>query len=156
MRLPSVLQDLVMLFAYVTRADVVKREIEMLLATKAWRIPGNMLRLTVFSFQTRSYVPSPLRRFISLQHYGDYRKLIDWDAVFEELWSFDFRRSVVRCWGARNRWITDLQRDWRNIGRFILFWNSLVHQRRKGVLVYRPSYGPDYGKFTRTTWDLQK
>jgi len=153
--LPVVLQNMVMLFAYETHASVVKREVELLLSAKAWRIPTTMLKMSVFSFQTRTYVASPLLRFIPLTHYGDFRKLINWDAVFEELWSFDFRRTVVRCWGPRNQWIADLTRDWRNLGRFILFWNNLIHKQRKGDPVYRPSYGPNYGQYTRTTWDLR-
>ena len=125
--LPTVLQDLVMLFCFnLPKADVVAG-VEMILDIKDMGLPFFFYRNDVWDWDSRKFLKSPLVSFEPVEAFGGLvGNLFDEDAMYCFLLGLDFRRRIVRMFGTRERWLHRLSTNWCAVEPFAAYYRMVM------------------------------
>ena len=132
--LPTVLQDLVMFFAYKTTAALVKENLEVLCLIKKTNLPAFFFHFYVQHPNSFCYVMSPLQEY---SPYFEYLALFNTYRIKELLYCLDFRKSCVRSLGSRWHWFNVFDKDYESILNFGLYYKMLV---ASGLDIWTPTY----------------
>ena len=138
--LPTVLQDLVMFFAYKTTAEVVNKNLEVLCLIKAAKLPDFFFRFYVHDSNNFAYLPNPLNEY---NPYFEYAKLFNTFRIKELLYCLDFRKSTVRSLGSRWHWFDLLDTDYEAVLSFGIYYKMLV---ASGFDIWTPTYNEERRK----------
>ena len=130
--LPTVLQDLVMLFCFnLPKADVLKG-VDMILDIKDMGLPFFFFRDKVWSWEYARFLPSPLKVFMPIEYYGgSFREIFDADSVYCFLLALDFRMRNVRKFGNRQRWENRILLSWRVMDSLASYYWMLMRSKTR-------------------------
>lgn len=137
-RLPKVLKSIVCNFAFRCNWEQTSASLEMCDKIKKYNISPLFLRLQMWSKDYQCFMPSPLSIFEPIERFTDrWRDLVDWHAVNELLFRFDYRRSFVKYAGSRHDWFVKFRDDWTTVRLFDAFYRVLLHS---GIKCFKPTY----------------
>ena len=125
--LPTVLQDLVLLFAYNMPKQAIARSLTTLISINEMDLPFFFFRDKIWSWHFHRFLPNPVRVFMPIEYYnGLYNELFDSDAMYCLLLGLDFRRKNVRMFGSREQWLHRILNCWRVVEPFAAFYKMLM------------------------------
>ena len=127
-QLPKVLKNVVCEFAFVCNWCETEKSLQMCETIASLDISPVFLRLKMWSWKFRSFLPSPLMVFRPIRQFtGRWSDMIDWHAVNELLYRLDYRRSLVRAGGTRHEWFDMFKKNWLNVRVFDTFYRIMLH-----------------------------
>ena len=128
--LPSVLQDLVLDFAFNLPKTDVLESLNVILSIIDMDLPFFFFRESIWSWHYNKFLPNPVFSFMPIHYYnGIYSELFDDDALCCLLLGLDFRRRNVRMFGSRQRWLDRIVRCWRCVEPFAAFFKMLLRSK---------------------------
>jgi hypothetical protein len=140
--LPTVLQDLVMLFCFNLPKEDVLRGVDMILDIKDMGLPFFFFRERIWSWEFSRFLPNPLKVFLPIEYYGGlYRDLFDDDCTYYLLLCLDFRRRNVRMFGNREAWHDRFASTWRAVEPFAAFYKMLLRTKQPVLKMRSPLLG---------------
>ena len=129
--LPTVLQDIVMLFCYNMPVHMVRANVNELLSIKSMGLPFFLYREKVWSWKFTRFLPNPINVFLPIEDYGGYYGcIIDDDAMYYLLLCLDFRRKNVKMFGSRSDWHKRFSNNWRTVGPFAAYYKMLLRSEK--------------------------
>ena len=128
--LPSVLQDLVLDFAFNLPKTDVLESLNVILSIIDMDLPFFFFRESIWSWHYNKFLPNPVFSFMPIHYYnGIYSELFDDDALCCLLLGLDFRRRNVRMFGSRQRWLDRIIRCWRCVEPFAAYFKMLLRSK---------------------------
>ena len=128
--LPSVLQDLVLDFAFNLPKTDVLESLDVILSIIDMDLPFFFFRESIWSWHYNKFLPNPVFSFMPIHYYnGIYSELFDDDALCCLLLGLDFRRRNVRMFGSRQRWLDRIIRCWRCVEPFAAYFKMLLRSK---------------------------
>jgi len=128
--LPTVLQDLVIEFAFDMPKQLVLDSLRIILSIIDMDLPFFFFRKQIWSWRYATFLPNPVINFLPIQYYsGRYADLFDDDAMYCLLLGLDFRRRNVRMFGSRQKWLDRIVTSWRSVEPFAAYYKMLIRTR---------------------------
>ena len=128
--LPSVLQDLVLDFAFNLPKTDVLESLNVILSIIDMDLPFFFFRESIWSWHYNKFLPNPVFSFMPIHYYnGIYSELFDDDALCCLLLGLDFRRRNVRMFGSRQRWLDRIIQCWRCVEPFAAYFKMLLRSK---------------------------
>ena len=128
--LPSVLQDLVLDFAFNLPKTDVLESLDVILSIIDMDLPFFFFRESIWSWHYNKFLPNPVFSFMPIHYYnGIYSELFDDDALCCLLLGLDFRRRNVRMFGSRQRWLDRIIQCWRCVEPFAAYFKMLLRSK---------------------------
>ena len=128
--LPSVLQDLVLDFAFNLPKTDVLESLDVILSIIDMDLPFFFFRESIWSWHYNKFLPNAVFSFMPIHYYnGIYSELFDDDALCCLLLGLDFRRRNVRMFGSRQRWLDRIIRCWRCVEPFAAYFKMLLRSK---------------------------
>ena len=128
--LPSVLQDLVLDFAFNLPKTDVLESLNVILSIIDMDLPFFFFRESIWSWHYNKFLPNPVFSFMQIHYYnGIYSELFDDDALCCLLLGLDFRRRNVRMFGSRQRWLDRIIQCWRCVEPFAAYFKMLLRSK---------------------------
>ena len=141
--LPTVLEDLVYMFAFNMPKEPVQESLNTILEVKQWGLPFWFLNDRIWSWHYRCYLDTPIKSFIPMQYYGgDFRDLFNLDVIYCFLLGLDFRMKNVRKFGSRQLWEARILDSWRCLDALSSFYKMLL--RTKTRVLRKNTYYENY------------
>ena len=138
--LPTVLQQLVLDFAYNLPKTAVLSSLNTLLDIIDMDLPFFFFRPKIWSWEFAKFLPNPVFEFMPIEYYnGLYSELFDDDALYCLLLGLDFRRKNVKMFGSRQQWINRIVSSWRSIEPFAAYYKMLMRSRTP-IMKHRSSF----------------
>ena len=135
--LPTDLQDIIMLFAYKTKTNIVKSNVEVLCLIGKVKLPQFFFKFYVRDPESFLYILSPLKEYTP---FFDYVSLFHTYRIKELLYCLDFRRSCVRSLGTRWEWFSAIDENYESIIKFGLYYKMLI---ATGTNIWTPTYNAE-------------
>ncbi len=130
--LPSVLEDLVYMFAFNLPKEPVQASLSTVLEVKSWNMPFWFLNERIWSWHYRRYLDSPVKAFIPIEYYGgEYKCLFNLDVIYCFLLGLDFRMKNVRAFGSRQLWEGRILDSWRSMDSLSCFYKMLLRSKTR-------------------------
>ena len=137
--LPTVLQQLVIEFAYNMPLPVVLDSLDTVLDIIDMDLPFFFFRPKIWSWHFNSFLPNPVFKFMPIQYYNNlYSELFDEDAMCCLLLGLDFRRRNVRLFGSRQIWLDRILHHWRSVEPFAAFFKMLLRSKTRIMKLRSP------------------
>jgi len=158
--LPKVLKNVVCDFAFRCNWKQTAESLQMCTKVKDYNISPLFLRLQMWSKDYQMFMPNPLIIFEPIERFtGRWCDLVDWHAVNELLYRFDYRRKFVKYGGTRRQWFVKFREDWSSVRFFDAFYRVLLHS---GIKCFKPTYAlqrmsqlsDGYNSFRSARWLL--
>ena len=128
--LPHELSNLIVQFAFGMPESAVRRDLDTILMIKSWDLPFWFLERRVWSWRDRTFLPSPLTRYMPIVFFGgQFRELFNIDTIWSFLLALDFRRKNVRAFGSRAVWQARLSQSWEIMDTLSCFYKMLLHSK---------------------------
>ena len=138
--LPDDLQNLVLDFAFNLPRDAILDSLHIILSIIDMDLPFFFFREKIWSWQYTMFLPNPVYSFMPIQYYNNlYSELFDDDALYCLLLGLDFRRSNVRMFGSRQRWLDRIVTSWRCVEPFAAYYKMLIRSK-KPIMKFRSNF----------------
>ena len=130
--LPSVLEDLVYMFAWNLPKTPVQASLITYSEINGWELPFWFFHKRIWSWDYNCDLDSPLKTFMPIEYYGGhYKDLFNEDAVYCFLIGLDFRMKNVRAFGNRRLWEARLLDSWRVMDALSAFYKMLMRSKTR-------------------------
>jgi len=130
--LPTDLQQLVYMFAFNMPKKAVQGSLNTFLEIKRWKLPFFFYRDKIWSWHWKTFLPSPLKKFMPIEYYGgSFREIFDDDAVYCFLLGLDFRMRNVRQFGNRHAWENRMLASWRVMDSLAAYYWMLMRSKTR-------------------------
>lgn len=128
--LPTVLQQMVLEFAFNMPKAQVLDSLTIILSISDMHLPFFFFRPKIWSWEFARFLPNPVFEFMPIEYYnGLYSELFDDDALYCLLLGLDFRRRNVKMFGSRQHWLNRIVGSWRAIEPFAAYYKMLMRSR---------------------------
>ena len=129
-RLPHVLQEIVLEFAFNLSKEQVLKSLDTILDILDMELPFFFFREKIWSWHYNVFLPNPVFHFMPIEYYnGRFCELFDDDAMYCLLLGLDFRRKNVKMFGSRQKWLDRIVTSWRCVEPFAAFYRMLLRTR---------------------------
>ena len=127
--LPSVLQNIVCMYAYNTTLAGVKTSLALYRVVKSMHLPFFFFKSQIWCWDAREFIKSPMKAFVPIETIGgSIAELFDDDGMYCFLLALDFRRKKVKMFGSRERWLHRLASNWCTVEPFAAYYRMLLRE----------------------------